>query len=29
MYNAPQQPVEQTIDTPVIWDAIALIVTSM
>ena len=26
---APEQTVEQTIDTPVIWDAIALIMTSL
>ena len=28
-FDAPEQTVEQTIDTPVIWDAIALIMTSL
>ena len=27
--SAPEQTVEQTIETPVIWDAIALIMTSL
>ena len=29
LWSAPQQTVEQTIETPVIWDAIALIMTSL
>ena len=29
IWSAPEQTVEQTIKTPVIWDAIALIVTSL
>ena len=29
LWFAPEQTVEQTIDTPVIWDAIALIITSL
>ena len=28
LWSAPEQSVEQTLDTPVIWDAIALIITS-
>ena len=28
-WSAPEQTVEQTIETPVIWDAIALIITSL
>ena len=28
-WSAPEQGVEQTIDTPVVWDAIALIMTSL
>ena len=28
LWRAPQQTIEQTIETPVIWDAIALIMTS-
>ena len=28
-YSAPGQTVEQTIETPVIWDAIARIMTSL
>ena len=27
LWSAPEQTVEQTIETPVIWDAIALIMT--
>ena len=27
--SAPEQTIEQTIETPVIWDAIALIMTSL
>ena len=27
--SVPEQTVEQTIETPVIWDAIALIMTSL
>ena len=27
--SAPEQTVDQTIETPVIWDAIALIMTSL
>ena len=27
--SAPEQTIEQTIDTPVIWDAIAPIMTSL
>ena len=29
LWYAPEQTVEQTIETPVIWDAIALIMTSL
>ena len=29
LWSAPEQTVEQTIETPVIWDAIALIITSV
>ena len=29
LWSAPEQTVEQTIETPVIWDAIALIMTSV
>ena len=29
LWSAPKQMVEQTINTPVIWDAIALIMTSL
>ena len=29
LWIAPEQTVEQTLGTPVIWDAIALIMTSM
>ena len=29
LWSAPEQTVEQTFETPVIWDAIALIVTSL
>ena len=29
LWTAPEQTVEQTIDTPVIWDAIVLIMTSL
>ena len=29
LLSAPEQTVEQTIDTPVIWDTIALIITSL
>ena len=29
LWSAPEQTVEQTIETPVIWDVIALIMTSM
>ena len=29
LWSAPEQTVEQTIETPVIWDAIALIMTSL
>ena len=29
LWSAPEQTAEQTIETPVIWDAIALIVTSL
>ena len=29
LWSAPEQTVEQIIDTPVIWDAIALIITSL
>ena len=29
LWSAPKQTVEQTIETPVIWDAIALILTSL
>ena len=29
LWPAPEQTVEQTIETPVIWDAIALIMTSL
>ena len=29
LWSAPEQTVEQTINTPVIWDAIALIMTSL
>ena len=28
-WSAPDQPAEQTIETPVYWDAIALIMTSV
>ena len=28
-FDVPEQTVAQTIETPVIWDAIALIVTSL
>ena len=27
--SAPEQTIEQAIETPVIWDAIALIITSL
>ena len=29
LWSAPEQTVDQTIETPVIWDAIALIMTSL
>ena len=29
LWSAPEQTAEQTIETPVIWDAIALIMTSL
>ena len=29
LWSAPEQTVEQTIETPVIWDAIALIMMSL
>ena len=29
LWSAPEQTVEQTIETPVIWDAIALTMTSL
>ena len=29
LWSAPEQTVEQTIETPVIWDAIAHIMTSL
>ena len=29
LWSAPEQKAEQTIGTPVIWDAIALIMTSL
>ena len=29
LWSVPQQTVEQTIKTPVIWDAIALMMTSL
>ena len=29
LWSAPQQTVEQAIETPVIWDTIALIMTSL
>ena len=29
VWSAPEQMVEQTIETPVIWDAVALIMTSL
>ena len=29
LWSAPEHAVEQTIETPVIWDAIALIMTSL
>ena len=29
LWSAPEQTVEQTIETPVIWDAMALIMTSL
>ena len=29
LWSAPKQTVEQTIETPVIWGAIALIMTSL
>ena len=29
LWSAPEQTIEQTLETPVIWDAIALIMTSL
>ena len=29
LWSAPEQTVDQTIDTPVIWDTIVLIMTSL
>ena len=29
LWSAPEQPAEQTIGSPAIWDAIALIMTSL
>ena len=29
LWYAPEQPVEQTIEMPVIWDAIEIILTSL
>ena len=29
LWSAPEQTVEQTMETPVIWDAISLIMTSL
>ena len=29
LWSAPQQTIEQTIETPVMWDAIMLIMTSL
>ena len=29
LWSAPEQTIEQTIETPVIWDIIALIITSL
>ena len=29
LWSAPEQTAEQTIETPVIWDAMALIMTSL
>ena len=29
LWSAPEQKMEQTIETPVIWDAIAFIMTSL
>ena len=29
LWSAPEQTVEQTIETPVIWDAIVLIMSSL
>ena len=29
LWSAPEQTVEQTIEMPVFWDAIALIITSL
>ena len=29
IWSEPEQTVEQTIETPVIWDAVALIMTSL
>ena len=29
LWHVPEQTVEQTIETPVIWDAIVLIMTSL
>ena len=29
LWSAPEQMVEQTIETPVIWDAISLIMTTL
>ena len=29
LWSAPEKTVKQTIETPVIWDAIALIMTSL
>ena len=29
LWSAPEQATDQTIETPVIWDAIALIMTSL
>ena len=29
LWSAPEQMVEQTVEAPVIWDAIVLIITSL
>ena len=29
LWSAPEQTAEQTVETPVIWDAIAVIMTSL